>query len=113
MKHLDKYLEYRAELWSEFENLVRQGAKFSEVVFVRYPRGENPKGLSLTTEGDSWFHANELVANPNYKLHIGVDIIVGTTPVTFLDLDDKPYLVEPDILDIHWLCELLDAHEKI
>ena len=113
MKYFDKYISFREELWVEFENLVRIGAKFPKWLDVTYPRGENPKGLSLTTEGDSWFYAKELIADPDYSLHIGEDIIVGTSQVTFIDTDGKRHQIEPDILDLYWLSELLDNNEEI
>ena len=112
MKYFDKYISLRVELWREFENLVKRGAKFPELLDVIYPRGENPKGLSLTTEGDSWFYAKELIADPNYSLHIGEDIIVASSQVTFIDTDSQRHKIEPDILDLYWLSELLDNNEE-
>lgn len=113
MKYFDKYISLREELWLEFEKIVRKGAKFPELLEVTYPRGENPKNLSLTTEGDSWFYAKELLANPDYSLHIGEDIIVEIAKVTFIDVNDKRHIIEPNVLDLYWLCELLDNNEEI
>lgn len=110
MKYFDKYIALREELWKEFEKLVRKGARFPELLDVVYPKGKNPAGLSTTTDGDSWFYAKELLADSNYNLHIGEDIIVETTKVTFLDTNGKKHQVEPDILDLYWLSELLDKH---
>lgn len=108
MKYFDKYIKLREELWQEFEKLVRKGARFPELLEVIYPIGINPTGLSKTTEGNSWFYATELIANPNYNLHIGEDIITETTKVTFKDTNGKTQNLEPDILDLYWLSELLD-----
>jgi hypothetical protein len=113
MKYFDRYIALRDELWNEFEKLVRKGVKFPELLDVTYPRGENPKGLSLNTDGDSWFYAKELMANPQYNLHIGEDLIVATSLVTFIGVDGKEYQLEPDILDLHWLCELIDKNEAV
>lgn len=113
MKYFDKYKSFREELWIEFENLVKKGAKFPELLDVTYPRGENPIGLPLTTDGDSWFYAKELIADPDFSLHIGEDIIVGTSQVTFIDNYGKRHQIEPDILDLYWLSQLLDSYDKI
>jgi UTP-glucose-1-phosphate uridylyltransferase len=111
MKYFNKYIALREELWNAFEQLVRKGAEFPELIEVSYPKGENPEGLSITTDGDSWFYAKSLIANPSYNLHLGEDIIVATSPVTFMDIDDNTHTIEPDILDLYWLSELLDKSE--
>lgn len=106
--HLDRYLAFREGLWSEFAELVRHGGKFPELVDVTCPRGMHPPGLGRTTQGDSWFYARRLVADPGYVLHLGDDLIVATGEVTFEDADGALRRIEPDILDLHWLSELLD-----
>ena len=111
MNYFEKYLALRDELWKGFEELVRNGATFSELLDVTYPRGMNPEGLSKNTEGDSWFHARQLLADPEYNLHIGENLIVGTSEVTFVDTHRKKHKLEPDILDLYWLSELLDKNE--
>jgi hypothetical protein len=110
MKYLDRYMAFREELWKEFEDLVREGTRFPELLDVTYPRGENPIGLSIDADGDSWFYSKELLADPGYKLHIGEDLIVATRKVTFIDTEDKKHRLEPDILDLYWLSELLDKN---
>lgn len=111
MKYFNRYITLREELWKGFEELVRQGARFPELLFVTHPREENPIGLSVTTDGDNWFYAKELVADPEYNLHIGEDLIVATSEVTFIDTEGKKHRLEPDILDLYWLSELLDKNE--
>lgn len=108
MSYTDRYIQLRDEIWEEFENTVRRGATLSTITGVSYPRGIRVKGLSVTTDGDSWFYAKAIVRNPDYKLHEGKDLIVATGKVTFVDLKDRHHHLEPDILDIDWLCELLD-----
>jgi hypothetical protein len=112
MNYFDKYIKLRDELWSEFESLVKVGAKFQNLLDVNYPRGQNPIGLSKTTDGDSWFFATEIVANAKYKLQIGEDLIVGTGKVTFIDVDGKKHKIEPDILDLFWLSNLIDNAQR-
>ena len=99
-------------MWSAFEALVRKGATFPHLQDVTYPRGENPKGVSLNSDGDSWFYAQALVANQEYQLHKGEDIIIGTNKVTFIDTNEKEHTLEPDILDLYWLSELLDGYRE-
>lgn len=111
MNYFSTYLAFRSELWTAFEQLVRQGARFPQLQDVSYPQGENPAGLSVSTEGKSWFYATELLADPAYHLLVGEDLIVGTSPVTFLDTNEKTHQLEPDILDLYWLSELLDKSE--
>lgn len=109
MNYLDKYLEYRDELWEEFERTVRKGAELDIITAVYYPRGVKVRGLPTNTEGQRWFYAKEIIANPEYNLHIGKDLIVGTGKVTFVDAEDgRKHTLEPDILDTYWICELLD-----
>ena len=109
MKYHDRYLGFREELWQAFDQLVRKGATFSVPVDVRYPYGENPPELLLDTEGRSSFLAKGIKANSDYELHVGEDIIVGTGRVVFIDWYDTECELEPDILDLSWLSELLDA----
>ena len=111
MKYHDKYMELRDELWKEFESLVRGGAAFPELLDVSYPRGVNPQGLSIDTEGNSWFYAKALEKKPEYKLHKGEDMIVGTNQVVFIGSNDQRHVLEPDDLDLYWLSVLLDGAE--
>lgn len=104
-------MEFRAELWKGFEQLVRKGAIFPALLDVTYPRGENPVGLSVDSEGNSWFLAKELLAEPKYNLHFGEDLIIATSKVTFIDTEGKKHNLEPDILDLYWLSELLNKNE--
>jgi len=105
---LDRYLAFSEGLWSEFAELVRRGAVFPELVDVACPRGLHPPGLGRTTQGDSWFYAKRLVADPGYVLHLGEDLIVATGEVTFEDADGGLRRFAPDILDLYWLSEVLD-----
>lgn len=105
---LDRYLAFRESLWSEFAALVRRGGVFPELFDVTCPRGMHPPGLGRTTQGDSWFYAKRLVADPDYVLHLGEDLIVATGEVTFEDADGVLRRIEPDILDLYWLSEMLD-----
>jgi len=107
--YFSRYLALRDEIWIAFEALVRRGARFPELADVTYPRGVNPAGLSRDTEGNSWFYANELLANPSYQLHRGEDLIVASNAVVFIDEAGTHHRLEPDTLDIHWLAQLLDA----
>jgi len=50
MKYLDKYNEFRNELWKEFESTVRTGAKLPTLVYTVYPIGINPPNLSVDTD---------------------------------------------------------------
>lgn len=113
MNYTDRYIQFRDEIWAEFENIVKRGVVLSEITEVCYPRGTKVKGLSVTTEGDSWFYAKAIIPNPDYKLHEGKDLIVATGKVTFVDLKGKHHHLEPNILDIDWLCELLDNRKPI
>jgi hypothetical protein len=107
MKYIDKYLSLREELWTEFEKMVRTGASFHGSTDTCI-KGYNPVELPKTTEGDSWFLAKEIIADPDYVLHLGEDIIVGTGEVDFRDTEGTVYRIEPDILDLLWLADLLD-----
>lgn len=109
MGYFDEYIALREKLWNEFEKLVRKGAKFPELLDVTYPRGINPDGLSIDTDGDSWFMAKELVANPDYVLHIGEDLIVGTGEVEFISTTGQHHKLVPDILDLHFVSQCLDG----
>ncbi|NRQ41409.1 hypothetical protein HRH59_02325 [Rheinheimera sp. YQF-2] len=108
MKFHDKYLELRDELWMVFEALVRTGAAFPELLGVSYPRGINPSWLNVDTEGNSWFYATALEKNPDYVLHKGEDLVVGANKLIFIDNNRHRHEIEPDILDLYWLSELLD-----
>lgn len=109
MKFHDRYLELRKQLWKEFERLVRRGARFTIPIDVIYPKGVHPEGLSKNSEGESWFYAKGLLADSAYKLHEGVDFIVATNKVVFIDLNDCAHEITPDDLDLYWLSELLDS----
>ncbi len=110
-KYIDKYYKLRDEIWTEFENLVRKGAIFDYTVEFKCPRGVNPIGGTLDTEGDSWFKVTEIVADPEYKLHVGTDLMVGTSQVTIIfgKKKRKKYTIAPDIFALDWLCEMLDS----
>lgn len=112
MKYYERYIKLRDDAWRAFEALVRQGAVFPALSAVTCPRGVRPPGLAINAQGDSWFYAKALKANPDYKLHIGEDLIVGTTPVVFIDAEGMSREVEPDILDLYWLSQLLDGAAK-
>ena len=105
-----EYSDLRDRMWKSFDDLVRKGAKL-RTVDTRYPRGINPPGLDTCSEGDSYFLAAEIVADPHYNLHQGEDIIVGTGKVKFKDYDGNTHTIEPDILDLYWLAEILDPSE--
>ena len=103
-----EYLQLRERMWQSFEELVRKGAKLT-AVDTCYPRGVNPPDLITCSEGDSYFLAMEIIANENYGLHQGEDIIVGTNEVQFKDSDGNIHTIEPDILNLYWLSEILDC----
>jgi len=113
MKYHDKYLQLREELWREFEALVRRGATFPELLDVTYPSSHpaelRPQGLPVDSEGNPWFYARALERNPQYNLHWGEDLIVGTSKVIFIASDGQRHEIEPDILDLYWLSALLDS----
>lgn len=109
MSYFEEYIALRQKMWADFESIVRKGAQFPELLDVCYPIGKNPHGLSINTEGRCWFYATELIANSNYELHEGEDLIVATHEVTFIDTNDNTHVLEPDILDLYWLAELLDG----
>jgi hypothetical protein len=107
MKELaDQYFDLRSRMWSAFEQLVRQGGRFTVPVDTFYPHGVAAPGLPVTTEKQSYFLSRELVADHDYSLHIGEDLIVGSGEVTFIDTDGRQHMIEPDILDLHWLAEI-------
>lgn len=106
---MGRHLQFRDELWKEFDKTIKSGAKFSKSVFTTYPRGQIIKGLMKTTDGLCGFNAYEIIANPAYIMHNGVDLIGLTGKVTFVDFGGRHHTIEPDILDIYWLCEILDA----
>ncbi len=110
-KYIDKYLELREEIWSAFEKLVRKGAIFNFTVDFKCSQGIEAVGVRSDTEGNYWFQATELVADPKYNLHIGEDLIVGTSKITIIFGNKKQikHTIEPDILDLYWLCNLLDS----
>jgi hypothetical protein len=108
MSYFAKYIELREELWKKFEDLVRTGCSFPSLLNVDYPPGINIPGLSKTTEGNCYFLAKSLKANPSYALHIGQDIIVGVNKVVFFDIENIERELEPDTLDLYWLSELVD-----
>ena len=107
--YLARYLALRDEIWIAFEALVRRGARFPALADVTYPRGINPPGLSRDTDGNSWFYASALMANPEYQLHHGEDLIVGANPVVFIDQAEPQHRIEPNTIDVYWLAQLLDA----
>ncbi len=107
MKNFKKRLySFQDELWEEFNELVKKGAKIS--AHVRYPRRVNPPGLMLDTEDYSYFLATEIIANPHYKMHLGEDLIIGTGKVEFVDSNGNTHIIEPEITDLHWLVEVLE-----
>lgn len=112
MEYFDRYIKFREELWSKFEIVVREGITFPELLDVTYPKGENPKGVSVNTDGNSWFYAKELLADSDYNLHIGEDIIIATSKVTFIDAKGRKREIEPDILNLYFLSKLLDGRHK-
>ncbi len=115
MTYQDRYFEFQEELWKKFEALVRSGAKFRELLDVQYPPGINPEGLSKTIEGRSSFLATTLIANPNYRLKPEIgnkDLIVEFNKVEFSDTDSKNHFLEPDVIDLYWVCCVLDGAEK-
>ena len=109
MKYVDKYNKLRGELWEQFQLLVRSGATLPTLVSTVYPKGINPDGLSIDTDGQSWFYAKEIIKDDNYNLNLGEDIIVGIQKVKFKDIDNRVHEITPDNLDLYWLCEILDA----
>lgn len=111
--YLEKYSTLQEELWADFTQLVRQGAIFPELQDVAYPLDIQPKGMSRYTDGRCWFYATRLLATPDYQLHLGEDLIVGTSPVRFMDTEHQVHELEPDILDLYWLASLLDAAKPI
>jgi hypothetical protein len=111
MTYFEQYITLRQNLWTNFEKLVRKGAAFPALLDVCYPIAKNPQGLSVNTEGRAWFYATHLLANSDYTLHEGDDLIVATHKVTFMDTNDNTHILEPDILDLYWLAELLDGAE--
>ncbi len=94
MSYQDKLYTLQNELWVEFDALVKKGALFPELLDVEYPYGINPPALSRTTEGRSHFYAKEMLADPNYKRHIGEDIIVDTGAVTSIDTEGQPHHID-------------------
>ncbi len=115
MTYQEHYFEFQEELWNKFEALVRSGAKFPELLEVTYPAGINPQGLIKTTEGHSSFLATKLVANPNYQLRPDIgpkDLIVEFNKVEFIDTKGKNHFLEPEVIDLYWVCCVLDGAEK-
>jgi len=112
MNFFDRYIKFREELWAEFDAMVKQGAKFPELIDVTYPYGEKYEDLIIDSDGRYSFLAKELVPDPDYQMHIGVDIIVATGNVTFIDSMGQRRTLEPDIIDTYWLCQFLDAAAK-
>lgn len=116
MSYLKEYLNYREELWMKFQDLVRRGAKFPMLIDVTYASGINPEGLMKDTDGRSLFMAKELIADPNYSVRPEIgpkDIIIEFNYVKFVDTDDKIHHLEPDIIDLYWLCSVLDGADGI
>jgi|GEM_PF-4708946 len=107
-EYQDHLYKFQKELWKEFEKLVKVGAKL-QATSVSYPIGINPDGLSRDSENRSYFLATELKSNPNYVLNIGEDLIVGTGIVEFKDSDGNSHRLEPDIVDLYWLAEIVDT----
>ena len=108
MSHLQQVLALRSSLWADFAALVRRGADFPQLREVFYPVGAHAPGLGRCTDGRYWFYATRLLANPQYRLLEGEDLIVGAGRVVFLDTDGRRHELEPDILDLIWLAETLD-----
>ena len=113
MNYIDRYYQFRDEVWAKFEDTVKKGAVLFEITEVTYPRGINVKGLSKTTNGDCWFYAKSIIANPKYVMHLGEDIIIGTGKVTFVDIENKHHSLEPDIVNLDWLCKLIDNTKPV
>lgn len=109
--YTDRIYELQDELWKKFDLIVKSGAKFPTLIGVEYPFGINPPGLIKTTEDRSYFLAKEIKSNPNYVMNIGEDLIVETGAVVFIGTDDEKHKLEPDVVDLHWLAELVDAAE--
>ena len=112
MIYTDRYIEFEEELWNKFELLVREGAKFPSLVDVTYPKGINPQGLIKDTDGRSSFLAKELVQDSNYKLKADInenDIIVDFNKVKFIDSNNNVHQIEPDVIDLYWICQILDS----
>ena len=116
MSYKNNYIEFEKLLWEEFEKQVKKGAKFPTLLDVTYPKGINPKGLDIDTDGNSWFFAKELIKNTNYKLKPELnekDIIIDFNHVQFIDSKGQSHLIEPNVTDLYWLCELLDSAKEL
>lgn len=113
LTYREKYSSLQQELWHGFTLIVRQGASFPELLDVVYPLGIQREGLSHDSEGRCWFYASKLLAMPDYQLHLGEDLIVGTTPVRFVDSKHQVHELEPDITDLYWLASVLDTAEPL
>lgn len=109
----EKYSCLQQELWTAFTLLVRQGAIFPELLDVVYPLGIQKQGLARDSEGRYWFYTYKLLAIPDYQLHQGEDLIVGTSHIRFMDSNHQVHELEPDIADLYWLASLLDAARPI
>lgn len=107
-KYQERLYNLQTELWVKFEALVKTGALLPSIS-VEYPRGINPKGLYVDSEGISYFLASKLIANPNYILNNGEDLIISTNIVEFVDVEENTHKLEPNIIDLDWLAELIDT----
>ena len=111
MNYQKQYFEFQEELWRKFEGLVRK-----ELLDVAYLSGLNPEGLTKTSEGRSYFLATTLVGNPNYQLKPNTgpkDLIVEFNKVLFIDTKGNKHFIEPDVVDLYWVCYVLDGAETV
>ena len=109
MKYIDQYIELQDYLWTAFEKLVQKGAKFPELIEVTFPYKTTSLGIEQETGGESWFLAQEIIANPTYKLHKVDDFLFSVQPVTFIDFEGNHHTLEPDHTNMLWLAQILDG----
>lgn len=110
--YCSQYLKFEEVLIKAFEELVRKGAEFPTFCDVRYVHGKSSDGLNIDMEGRSWFLATKLIPDPNYNLNEPVgekDLVVEYNKVTFIDVDGNRHHLEPDLYDLRWCAEILDA----
>ena len=112
MIYTKRFIRLWNKIWNEFEKTVKVGTVLTQSVLVKYPRGIKVKELLNTTDGLSCFRAVTIIANPDCVMHIGHDIIVATGKITFVDFDVKYHHLEPDVINIDWICRLLDYSTK-
>jgi hypothetical protein len=93
----EQYYDLREKCWKAFEDLVITGCDYvgQLEIIVGKLRIRN----KITSDTDTII-IKGIVANPEYSLHEGTNMIIGTNKIEVIMADDSIKKVTPDILSL-------------